>query len=611
MPETDDHALFGQDLLATYAKTVARRRAGETGPDLEVAAAQTLIRLGSPVEALRALRRIDGRTTLPPRLRREVLGLRASAHKAAALGQRPGPARARQERLALVCYRRAYEADGDGWPAVNLASLCRLGGDASSAQSWAQRALRAVDDKAERDGWEEATRAEALLVLGRLDDAMASYQAAPFMRDRRWTDRAVARRQAERLLAALGLPAPDATAWLSRALPGPTLGLVAGHMLDRPDRPSPRFPPEAAEAVGEAIAAWARAQRVEFGVASAACGSDLLFHEALRRAGLRTRVVLPFPADEFRAASVSHAGAVWERRFADLLRGGAEWVSLVSTQPLGAQRGWFEYGNEYMEGLALCKADEIGAPVRRLAIWDGREGDGPGGTASTVRRWIARGEAFDVIDPLFAERGARAYAPPAGRLLPDAGRAPDVVGLLSADAKGYGRLDEDQLARFSEHFLARIREVVDDAARGRGEVPDLVKTAGDGILVAVADLGALARLALDLRDRVARVHWELVGLPRDLTLRIALHAGPVRRVTDPVTGRPDLLGSHVSHVARLEPVTPPRTVFASEGFATLQRLRCPEAARCRFAGRAPWAKDYGDRFGGLPMYRVERPSAGT
>gem|GEM_PF-4672265 len=62
-------------------------------------------------------------------------------------------------------------------------------------------------------------------------------------------------------------------------------------------------------------------------------------------------------------------------------------------------------------------------------------------------------------------------------------------------------------------------------------------------------------------------------------------------------------------MARLEPVTPPGVVFATEGFATLERLRCPDAARCTLVGRAPWAKGYGDGHGGLPMYRAERADA--
>jgi hypothetical protein len=52
-------------------------------------------------------------------------------------------------------------------------------------------------------------------------------------------------------------------------------------------------------------------------------------------------------------------------------------------------------------------------------------------------------------------------------------------------------------------------------------------------------------------------------------LRIALHAGPVYSCIDPVTGNPNYIGSQVSHAARIEPVTPPGQVYASQAFAAL------------------------------------------
>jgi hypothetical protein len=517
--------------------------------------------------------------------------------------------RARHERRALSQYERAFAADGDTWPLVNLATLHRLRGDLSRATDFAQRTLRALDLGKADDGWSEATRAEALLVLGRFDEAARAFGQTPFARERRFADRAATRRQARLLLRAAGLDATQADAWLSRALPGPRIGMATGHMLDRPSRPVPRFPAANAAAVGVAMASWVRATGVEFGIASAACGTDLLFHEAVRATGARSRVVLPYPTEAFVSTSVAHGGAAWEARFRALLGAGSEWTSLASLQPVGRQSGWFEYGNEYMEGLALCKSDEIESPIHRLAVWDGRPGDGPGGTAATVRRWRARRLAFDVIDPSHPERGAVADRPGEGAPPPVEAVAPDVIGLLTADARGFSRLDDDQLVTFANVFLERIHDVIERGRREHGDEPYEVNTWGDGLLVAYDDLGALARCAFDLRDRVAREAWARFGLPRTLSLRIALHAGPVRRITSPVTGRPGLLGSHASHGARLEPVTPAGSIFATEGFAALQRLRCPSAAVCTLVGKAPWAKRYGDDVGGLPTYRVERPDS--
>ena len=44
-----------------------------------------------------------------------------------------------------------------------------------------------------------------------------------------------------------------------------------------------------------------------------------------------------------------------------------------------------------------------------------------------------------------------------------------------------------------------------------------------------------------------------------LSLRIALHAGPVYKFTDPVTGDRSSGGTHIT--ARMEPITPPGTTL--------------------------------------------------
>lgn len=606
--------LFGKDHLAAWAGISGQRGRKGVPPDLgvELTAARILSRLGATVpaaEALRlasqALRAAPRGATSVPRDRRELLGLRAGLFKASALRLPPGPTRDRRERRAIALYGRAYGADGDPWPLVNVASLRWLRGEAAAAERAARETLAILDRPGLDDGWREATRGEALLVLGRFDEAAEAYRKAPFATSRRFGDAASARRQALRLLGAFGLPEATRREWIASAIPRPKIGVAAGHMTDAPGRATARFPDSSSAGVGEALSGWVRARGLEFGVASAARGTDVLFHEAIRATGAMSRVVLPFPSEAFRAMSVSAGGPDWDRRFEALVGGRSKWVSVLSLQPVGSKDRWLEYGNEVLEGIAVQKADEIDADLFRVCVWDGRSGDGPGGTAATARRWIARGVPFDRIDPADPGRGAAPWHVGAADGSMDAERAPDVEGILTADAKGFGRLDEDGLQRYADHVLPAIADCLRGAGQPAGLDP-LVNTWGDGLLVAHPDLGWIAEVALALRDRVARRRWDAVGLPRGLTLRIALHAGPVKRFGNSVTGRADLLGSHVGHGARLEPATLEGEVFASEGFAALQRLRCPAAARCTLAGHGSWAKDHGADVGGLPMFRVDR-----
>jgi class 3 adenylate cyclase len=61
-------------------------------------------------------------------------------------------------------------------------------------------------------------------------------------------------------------------------------------------------------------------------------------------------------------------------------------------------------------------------------------------------------------------------------------------------------------------------------------------------------------------------------------------------------------GTHISRAARLEPVTPPNQVYASQGFAALCECMSVTSFRCDFVGTLPLAKGYGN----FPVYHVRR-----
>lgn len=62
------------------------------------------------------------------------------------------------------------------------------------------------------------------------------------------------------------------------------------------------------------------------------------------------------------------------------------------------------------------------------------------------------------------------------------------------------------------------------------------------------------------------------------------------------------MGSHVSRTARIEPVTPPGTVYVTEPFAASLILGASREFTCDYVGHMPAAKDYGR----LRMYRLRR-----
>jgi hypothetical protein len=171
--------------------------------------------------------------------------------------------------------------------------------------------------------------------------------------------------------------------------------LFTGHMIDTPDRPEPRFPASLERAAGariaQAVAPYAdRAASGEraLGFASGARGGDILFHEQCRTHRIDTVIVLPFAPEVFVGTSVQGAaGGDWERRFWDLWNATPE--ARRECLSLPESNDAYDVCNTRMLELARNNGN-----VHLVALWDGKGGDGPGGTADLV----ARVQAIDKPD---------------------------------------------------------------------------------------------------------------------------------------------------------------------------------------------------------------------
>lgn len=172
--------------------------------------------------------------------------------------------------------------------------------------------------------------------------------------------------------------------------------LFTGHMIDAPGREKPRFPSGKEDAAQKAIRDAVEAERssggVAFGIAGGASGGDILFHEICAELGIPTRLHLALPRDPYVEASVAPVGGDWVERF-DRLAG------RVPSQVLAGAReddpGIWQRTNLWMLEEALA---EGGERVTLIALWNGQEGDGPGGTGDLVERARERGARTVILD---------------------------------------------------------------------------------------------------------------------------------------------------------------------------------------------------------------------
>jgi hypothetical protein len=175
----------------------------------------------------------------------------------------------------------------------------------------------------------------------------------------------------------------------------PAVVVVSGHMVDTPDRPTPRFPqeelPRVATEVRRAFARWSVGKGTTL-VTGGARGADIIAAEEARACGASLRLVLALDPDEFVARSVRIPGTDWEERLRALLpQAGVEVVDGPDDDELFARTN----------RRIIEVAREIHPRPHAVIVWNGKEGDGPGGTRDFVSQLghDLEDDSVAVIDP--------------------------------------------------------------------------------------------------------------------------------------------------------------------------------------------------------------------
>ena len=343
-----------------------------------------------------------------------------------------------------------------------------------------------------------------------------------------------------------------------------------------------------------------------FGYASAACGADILFLEALQELGRESAIVLPYSAEQFRRDSVDilqHEN--WGERFERAVAAASS-VTTASSLCLADGSASFEYGNRYLEGLAMLRTRRLDTELIGIAVWDGQQTAALGGTSETIAQWQRSGVTMEIVDLAEPRRHAgielgqnlieASPAPPTQ--VPASEFVPVVRALLFADAVRYSTLREDQIPGFVSRFLGTIAELIQ-----RLKIKPLCKnTWGDALYLGFERVCDAAHFSLALQDLMAKRNSEKSASVEPISLRIALHAGPVYECFDPILDRMTYVGTHVSRTARMEPITPPGEIYVSEAFAALAAAEGASEFVCEYVGQTPQAKDYGT----FPTYILRR-----
>jgi hypothetical protein len=136
----------------------------------------------------------------------------------------------------------------------------------------------------------------------------------------------------------------------------------------------------------------------QIGLSSAACGSDILFLEAMLKREGEINVILPHIKEEFIKSSVTLIpGSDWGPRFEAVLEQATQ-VIIASENRASGNAMVYEYANLLLDGLAILRAKMLDTELIPLVVWDGGVGDGPGGTSSLIQHWRSHGLEPEIID---------------------------------------------------------------------------------------------------------------------------------------------------------------------------------------------------------------------
>lgn len=435
--------------------------------------------------------------------------------------------RGRLWREAGDAYARAAELSGASYHLINAATLAFLAGDRTTAEERANLVLARLDvgdTGPETPYYLGATRAEALLLLGRTGEAKVALREAFQQAPEAWEDHASTLRQFTLILEAFG----EDAAWLGPMQPPRSLHF-AGHLAIADDA-----------GLRGRIEATLAEERIGFAYGALAGGADLIISEAVLARGAELHLVLPAPPEVFRADSAVPLGGDWPARY-DAVLAEAATLSVVEARLATTTMLHIRLAAEVAMGKAVMKAASLASEAVQLLLID--PGAATGATAAIGQHWRRSGRRQLQLEVPRPEAPAARIRPL--REAPEEGvmAAMLAVALDCEDGSGADAPDPGVLDGIGQALAASARPLA---------TPVL---AGQTLNLAFADPAeAAAAAAL------------IIGAFGSTPARVAAHYGVARLADNPFGGPPALVGAATAVAPDMLASTPPGAIHLSESF---------------------------------------------
>ena len=494
-------------------------------------------------------------------------------------------------------YLKSFEETGDYYPGINAATMSLVLNERHKAEQIAKKVIQAAQ-QSEDNYWKYATLGEAWLITGDFEESRTAYRKSELFAAKS-KGKLFSSFEQLRFLARYSKIPVD---FLDDSF-HPSVVVFSGHMIDHSGRISPRFPNRISQQVKQAIIEQLESINAGVGFSSAACGADILFIEAMLERGAEVNVYLPFAVDDFIQTSVAFAGEEWIDRFKRVIC--QVKVKYITEESYLGTDELFRHMGAVIIGLAMLTARLFDCEPYFLAVLDQSANQHrKGGTSDLFAAWPYK-EKTRVIDPsellrdstVQDERPESSVKPVKQADVPF-GVDRSLKCILFADLVGYSKLQEEH----TPFFVYELLRAVSERLKRLTVKPEILNTWGDAIFVVYDQPHDLMAFALALNETILETDWEAKQLPVNTSIRIALHSGPVFIGEDPITGNHNAYGTHITRTARMEPVTLPGCIYASEQFAALLLVKTENQYWYRYVGKLDLPK----KFGSQEMYQISR-----
>jgi tetratricopeptide (TPR) repeat protein len=245
-------------------------------------------------------------------------------------------------------YLRNFVATTSHYTGINAASMSAMIMQGSKSKEIARQIISVIHQDS-TDFWELATLGEAYLLTKESEKSIEYYIKARKAAGSDWGKISSVYDQ----LWLLNHYVPVQKE-IMRIFSPPGVVAFVGHMIDHPTRQAARFPASIEKQVKESIVSNLMTINAHIGFCSLACGSDILFAEAMAGLNRELNIFLPFRIPDFIEVSLKFAGESWVERFKALTE--THPVKIISEDSYSGYDPLFNFQSKIIFGSALLRS---------------------------------------------------------------------------------------------------------------------------------------------------------------------------------------------------------------------------------------------------------------